>query len=492
MYKDYRQSLESILRAYELVDKRKENHRNYLYVYNQLARTYVNNQRFNELEKICLKALNIEKKFIDFYYYLGVAQSQLNKSKEAIESFEMYLQLLDDSAEDSIEKKRLMLIKSTLGLYEDVCLNLCILYRRIGDKKEALKYIQQVTNDYMQKKKIPHLVELYIDLDMYDELKDEYIKVLDIEEDILHTFWISLDASIDKQEKRKKEKLLKLFSMGDCKYSLLNKVRLCMKENTDNRIQELIYKINELDFKSLPICFADVVYFLLINSNAAIGEILYNLRDYSIQSYLQYLINKYENELTNIILNYLEDKRSNRSFNEIKFQKVLNKSILILDKINEKRYQQVWKDYIADGVYYIHQVYNKNIIERESIYNVTNDEDAFFIYMFLAQEANKKDKVLYVKYLRKAIDVYPIMRKGIEILIKNLEEDNEESNKKSYTKQQQEEFSDLKIKVKENINILLKLEKITEAKLIIDEYLQIVPDDLEMLMLKSEIHLKLT
>lgn len=490
MYKNYKKSLETILKAYKLVQKEKDSYRSYIYVYNHLARSYYHNQKLEELEQVCLEALEIEENFIDFYYYLGVAQSNLNRDEEAIKNFKKYLKVFE-KYKNSNDKEGLATVrcmaKGTLGLYEDVCLNLCVLYRRNKDNEAALKYVRKVTKDYMQKRKVPHLVELYIDLGRYEELKDEYNKVLNMEEEILHTFWISLETSIDKQEDEKKEKLIKLFSTGDCKYSLLNKIRIYTKEETDDRKQDLINDIKQLDFKSLPVFFADITYFLLINTQMNIGEILYNLREHSIQSYFQYLINKYQEELSDVIVDYLENNDANQSFNEIRFRKVLNKTLLVLDKINEEKYQQIWNDYIIDGIYYIQQIYNKNIIENENIYDVKDDEDAFFIYMLKAERAKTKDVALHVRYLRKALKVYPSMKKGIETIMKNLKQENEEAS----TIETVDEFEELKKNVKININTLLEVQKTMEAKSLIDEYLQIVPDDLEMLMLKSEIYLKL-
>ncbi|MCG4581228.1 hypothetical protein, partial [Clostridium cochlearium] len=59
------------------------------------------------------------------------------------------------------------------------------------------------------------------------------------------------------------------------------------------------------------------------------------------------------------------------------------------------------------------------------------------------------------------------------------------------SEEKQEKFEEYKIIVKKNINILIEANKILEAKSLIDEYLKIIPNDLEMLTLKSEIQLQL-
>ena len=490
MHKDFKKSLEIILKAYELIKKDKGNKKNYLFVYNYLARAYFHNEKFIEVERTCLEALEMENGFIDFYYYLGVAQSHLKKDKKAIENFKQYLDIRE-RYQNSKSDKYLTLTKGTLGLYEEVYLSLCILYKRIENKEQALKYAQKIKKDYMLKRSIPHLVELYIELEKYEELKEEYNKILDKEEEIVHIFWISLENVMVKQEEEKKEKLIQLFSTGDEVYSLLNKARLSINENKEDIKQEFINKLKEIDFQSLPAFFADIIYLLLRNGKVAVGEILYNLRDHSIQSYIQYLINKYEEELSNILIQYLDKMKNNRSFNEIKIQKVLKKAILVLDRVEDEKYKQVWDSYIQDGRYYIYQIYNKNIIENEMIYDVKDEEDAFLLYMSFAEK--EKDEVLYVRYLRKALKVYPSMKKGIELLFKQIKEEVNapENNIEFISEEKQSEFDEYKQMVKNNINLLIEAKKIGEAKLLIDEYLQIIPNDLEMLTLKSEIQLQL-
>jgi len=493
MYRKYRKSLDIILKAYELLKEKKDDYRKYMYVYAQLARAYYQNCRFKELEDICIEALEkIDNELIDFYYFLGVAQSVQKKNVEAIKNFEKYLKILE---KEKYNKSVIdfLVLKSTLGFSDTVCINLAELYKQNNEYLKSLKYIEKINKDNLNEQTAAIFAELYIELDKYDKLREKYNEILKLKEennDVLYAFWSTVENGMERH-KDKKVRLMKLFSEGDCYYSLLNRVRLNLLEDKNNVDNALIKKIREIDFGDLPNYFADLIYALMIKKERGIGELLANANYEQLQSYITYLVNKYDEEdIENIFLGYLKEMSDNRGFNEIRFQKELRKSLLINNIIGYEKYRDIFEYYLSDGFNYIEQIYSKNVIENELIYDARNSEDRFLIYMLLAMRLREKDKVLYVRYLRKALKVYSVMKPAIEMLLEELQQEEKMEKEKSKTNTSNE-FNELKNKVKESISVLFKSGKIIEAKILIDEYLDIVPNDLEMLALKSEILQKL-
>lgn len=493
MYRKYRKSLDIILKAYELLKEKKDDYRKYMYVYAQLARAYYQNCRFKELEDICIEALEkIDNELIDFYYFLGVAQSVQKKNVEAIKNFEKYLKILE---KEKYNKSVIdfLVLKSTLGFSDTVCINLAVLYKQNNEYLKSLKYIEKINKDNLNEQTAAIFAELYIELDKYDKLREKYNEILKLKEennDVLYAFWSAVENGMERH-KDKKVRLMKLFSEGDCYYSLLNRVRLNLLEDKNNVDNALIKKIREIDFEDLPNYFADLIYALMIKKERGIGELLANANYEQLQSYITYLVNKYDEEdIENIFLGYLKEMSDNRGFNEIRFQKELRKSLLINNIIGYEKYRDIFEYYLSDGFNYIEQIYSKNVIENELIYDARNSEDRFLIYMLLAMRLREKDKVLYVRYLRKALKVYSVMKPAIEMLLEELQQEEKMEKEKSKTNTSNE-FNELKNKVKESISVLFKSGKIIEAKILIDEYLDIVPNDLEMLALKSEILQKL-
>ena len=51
--------------------------------------------------------------------------------------------------------------------------------------------------------------------------------------------------------------------------------------------------------------------------------------------------------------------------------------------------------------------------------------------MLLAMRLREKDKVLYVRYLRKALKVYSVMKPAIEMLLEELQQEEKMEKEKS-------------------------------------------------------------
>ena len=480
MYKDYEKSLEANLKAYEISKKNKIDLRNRMYVYTHLALAYYYNDRLTELEEICLEALEIKKGYLDLYFFLAEAQKFLKKYKEAIDNYKEYLRLLttksyiEDSAVPNV----------TMGKNEHAYLSLCELYRKQDNKEEALKYAKKITSGKLLKLAIPQIIKLSISLGKHEELYEYYHKeLIDDKEELKGYFQNHLENELQSlTDEKTKSEIISLFCKEDDDYSLLNRVRLYLiqyKKIEDHEFE----KIKNLDLTSLPVYFADVIYYYLKN-HFVLGNILPNLRERNFQAYVQYLIKKYDN-FSETVIEYLQNTQEEQSLPELRFKKLLEKFVLLLDKVDSEQFKYIWERYLEDGTLYITQVYNLKVIDAEMIYDVKDEEHAFLVYMVLARENRDKNEVEYVRYLRKALKVYPYMKKGIELLL------DEIKNRESEPSKEQKEFEKLKEQVKANINVLIQAGQYGQAKAIVDEYLKMVPDDLEMLTLKSEVYLKL-
>lgn len=483
MHKDYEKSLETSLKAYEIAKKNNVDLSRRMYIYTHLALTYYQNKKYEELESICLEGLKKKAKVLDLYFFLGQAQKNLEKNQEAIDNYRKYLKLVETNQ----YIKDPSIPNSTLSRVEEVYMDLCILCQRDENNEVALEYAKKITSETILNIAMFYIIKAYIDLKKYKELKSYYLDFIkDKKEEIIYRFWTCLENVIEKLEKEEKSEVIILFSSGDDEYSLLNKLRLSMEENYQTLQKDNLDEIKNMDFVALPVFFADIPYYYMKNKISLV-EILNHTRESIIQAHLNYLSKK-QDDLSEVILKYLRSIPKEQNLDEFRIRKVLERSLLILDEIEEEDFEFIWNQYIKDGTHYITEIYHPNIIKNERIYDVKSDEDAFLLYMLLAKENRERNNTLeYIRYLRKALKAYPVMKKGIEILTKEV------ANKKDQTKtsSQQKEFEELKQQVKKNVHIFLKADQIGQAKSIIDQYLQMVPNDLEMLTIKSEIQLQL-
>jgi hypothetical protein len=165
----------------------------------------------------------------------------------------------------------------------------------------------------------------------------------------------------------------------------------------------------------------------------------------------------------------------------IRVNRLLDRFVLVMDKLNEEQYRFIFKDYVNSGIKYISVIYSNEILDNEMIYDVKNDEDSFFIFMNKANQLKTYNEKEYIKYLRKALELYPFMKKGIGMLLDDFKNKFNAKNN---------EFENYKKKVKITIKAFIDNNKLDEANKIIAEYEQIVKDDLEVVLFKSKISLK--
>ena len=165
----------------------------------------------------------------------------------------------------------------------------------------------------------------------------------------------------------------------------------------------------------------------------------------------------------------------------IRINKILCRYYLLLNKFEKERFEEVFLIYLDIGVKYISEVYTPFILENEKCQEARNEEEGFFILMRKAKQYEGKDNKLFLQYVRKALKVYPYMKNGVELILEKIKS---EANTPSY------EFEQYKVQVKNTIKELISSENLEEAKTIMNEYEQIVKNDVEITLFKSEIALK--
>jgi tetratricopeptide (TPR) repeat protein len=117
-------------------------------------------------------------------------------------------------------------------------------------------------------------------------------------------------------------------------------------------------------------------------------------------------------------------------------------------------------------------------LENEKYQECRNEEDGFFIFMRIAKQYEKSDEKLYLRYLSKALDIYPNMKEGIKLLLEEV---------KKISNIQNNEMEEYKLQLKNNIKLLIDSGKIEDAKNVISEYEKIIKDDMDIYSFKAVI-----
>ncbi|MCY6370401.1 methyltransferase domain-containing protein [Clostridium ganghwense] len=463
MHKDNKESLETITKAYNLV-KERENKREYLYVYMQLIKAYMSNEKYDLALKICKETYEIDKECIDNLSYMGTCYIKNHEYNNGIECYKKHIELLKTYDAN----KDLSMVYYTTNKKNYELNEIARIYNMLGKSDKALEYLNKIDDKEELSECYIVNIPIYIKNEMLEKIYDsyEYMKSKNKNET---GFLNVLEKVIQTLDDEKKKEVYKLFSKNEDEYGVLNKIRT----DTDSIEENLLDKIN---FEDREMYFADAFYYFL-KQNKNISKYIFNLRENKINRFFTYIIVTYKDG-KKVLNDYLESIEDLKDLKGKRIQKILMRSLLIVDYFQDDEYKEVFKKYIENGYSFLEKIYNKELLKEDNLHFLFTDEDEFMVYMNLAKECKNNDTKQYLVYLRKALKAYPTMKKGIEILKEHLEKELNPVNA---------EFENYKVKVKETIKNLIANNELDSAGAVIDEYEQIVKDDIEMYSIKAVI-----
>jgi hypothetical protein len=468
-YELYDDALEACLMAYELA-KEQGNISDSINIYNHLARVYFLIKKYDEVEEICLEAMAQKGGYIDIVFLLAKSQKQIYRNMEAIKNFNIYLDM-SSHYEDFAGFKDTSVPMRTLGFHEEAYTDLCMLYSREKQYEKVLDCKEKIQNIDLLRVALPAVINAYVKLNKYAELKEFYdSRILNASIEIAANFTDSLETEITALSKQNKKVLMDIFSCGENIYATLSNIRLKNRFGKSNINKTFIAIIERTDFNRLPAYYSEVLNYLIKNKELQL-DVLKHLSNTTLEKYFSYLIQQFKKECADYVLQYMQENIVENTIDDIRIRKTLAKILLLSGTLGEEKYEGVFKQYAKDGILYIKQLYNKGILLDERIAHVKDEEEAMLLYLDHAEEVKAHDKVAYVRYLKKALAIYPAMAAGIEIYLKNLAE----------------ELNDYKKTIKENIKAMIDTGNLLRAHKLIYEYERVQKDDIQILSMKAVI-----
>lgn len=479
-YSHMKEGLEAALKAYSIAKSKKINLSNKMYVYTQLAFFYYKDKKHNELEKICKEALTTKDGYLDLYYFLGHAQLNLHKDEEALKNYEIYLEMLPKYNKLPASKDITVTVYS-LDIYEYVYGELCQIYTRLENFEKVLYYADKIKIPEALGQTIPYIITAYFKLEKYEEIVGYYhTKIRNLPDRTVEKFIENLESEIKSIAFKNKLMLWESFSHEVSDYGFLNKVRLTLNNKLDFDEENIKSYVEKINFNKTSNFYGDIIFYFL-KRGRNISNIIGNVRDDKLKQYFLYLYLLYSDEFIKLGKKYVSSFNEEVTYEEKKFVKSLCHFLLASVEFQEKEYKEIFKNYITNGTDYIKEIYHSNVIENERIDDLKNDEEAFLLYIYHAKNNKAQNPKTYISYLRKALEIYPEMRKGIEVLIKEVTE----------TKQDQtntmDEMETYKKQFKENIQSFIEQGLLQEAKDMVTEYEKIVKYDIDVYSIKGVI-----
>ncbi|SNS49095.1 Glycosyl transferase family 2 [Anaerovirgula multivorans] len=472
MYNKHKESLEAALKAYEIAKEKKYNMNERMYIYIQIAHCYYVAKKYKKLEEICQEAIVISNKNLDLYWFLAYAQQNLTKIDDAIKNYEKYLEI----RKDFNKYKDPTSIVFTLDSHEGVYYELSKLLTAKENYKQAIEYGKMIQSNHVLKLALESIIAAYLKTGNHQKLLDFYHERCKGDKILKESFYDMVELKIQSLKEEEKFSLIQLFSKLDDSYGFLNSIRLLAIRDEMEIECYTLEKIKTFHYDDLPPYYSDMIYFMM-KKGIPIIDILYNLRETKRYSFLNYLANTYKSEFFDIILQSMKKHFLYMSQETSKIEKIVCGALLSYGEMEDKEYLGVFKRYIHYGVYDLEETYHRDIIQQESINRVKTDEDVFFLLMLKAYEFKDTEQANYIRYLRKALKVYPMQKKGIELM---MQDEKKKADKTS-------EFEHYRNKVKEQINSLIGNGRLENAAKLLDEYADIAKDDISIYALRSMI-----
>lgn len=460
MHKDLKEALKYIEIAYK---KAKDKIGNYIYVIDKYCFILHSLKEYRLLLEKVGEALSKEE-FIDFYFYKGEACYNLGKYEEAIESYNKYLDFYNKLENNTLIFNNTLSVV-TRRLKDLVIYNLSMSYFKIKKYYKALNTILQVKDKEMLKDRVFVIFKIIIEGKLWDEIsvlngfidKYNYESVLRyVHKDILLEDIILLNENEKLLDNELKEIIIivKYFKEnGKINKDLLNKIK---KRIDENKIPYSIY-----------------IYYIL----------KYDITE--IEHFMIYGREKIENVLIDLCANYFDfnsnilkglEKFKLININSISIRTIMEKSLLLSDKLPEEGKEKIFLNYIAHKWYCIIKNYNKDVIENSRW--VLTDEERFILDIKEVLEDKYKDTVKYIRGIKGILNIQKSYISYIKMLADNV---GETANK---------DIKALIPKLIENIQVLINTEKYEEAYNTIKEGLSLVKFDFDLMVLKYNLLLQ--
>lgn len=479
MYKDYKGALEYILTAYEYAQKGDLSQ--YSYVLNQLANLYNRNKLYVEAQYICEKGLKLKKDNIDLYYFLAFAQIELGEFDKAVQSFERYLGLVDKFEHGELVFD-LSIDFKTVGDKETAYGALCGLYNKQGKPEEALIVGGKIEKKDVFKKAIPHLVDAHIKLNKLSEIKALY-EAWKYDENMLSLLEQIMEEQRFSMEMKEKRKLSTIFADVETPYGLLNYVRADFYDGQCGIEPHLWEKLKLIELDNTPIYYADIL-FTLIRYEQPIFSYVKSVRNDRLSGYIAYLNNEHK-EFADRLITYMQTDKlwstgQMTSEEEKRVKTGLSYGLLQNDALCDQKYMEVFKLYVECGINFLESSYNSEILDKALVSWIRTGADGFLLYMRLACNADKAS-VDYVRFLRLGLGEDASMKRGIDLLLAEVQE--------GLVTSELDELDKLKKSVQETIKEAINAGELETAVALINEYEDTVGVDAPLYSAKGIIYM---
>lgn len=468
MHNEYDKALKAAETAYSLLPEKRT--ANCMFVLLQLMLVYQHEEMHEQVIKVCRESMAIKEGYIDVYYYYAETQAMLKNYKEAVVYYEKYLQQL--ASYDQQAERDVSVIEYTLGNFEAAYYNLSQMLKSLQEYDKAIEYGEKVRLPKFMRDNMLNLVELYLYRGRYEAVRTYHDEIL--LDEMKDAYCEILARKMAERGEAVRLGVAKQFSSLQTPFGLL--CRLTFESETmDGVSEDALSAAEQTELRHLPLYCSGILYYLLKHDGSLL-TMTKQFQEIWLSRAFEY-ITKQHSDFCEMLDAYLL-KFGSALKEQVKLRKTLTRCALLTRCKADERYCELFTQYLQDGQRYMESVYSQDVFSNEWVYDLKNDEEVFLLYMRQADATRLTDSAAYVRYLRLALQAFPAMKAGVEVLLNEMMEEKNLANK---------EFEEYKQEIKTQIKQLIEKGKTVDAQALLNDYKAIVPDDMEAVLLQSQL-----
>ena len=477
MHGKHKEAVEPALKAYKLAKQR--NFSDFRYTGEQLAIAYSRDGQPYETERLCQELLRLkDNNSIDAYYLLAGAQLGLGKLEASASNYLKYLSLLEDfhAGRYKLGPSQNLL---SINKKEHVQNALSNIYSRLGKYELAVHHGNLVQDPEIAQTTVGNLVGIFLKQEnaagiksLFDRWAGEE-KVLTATEIAIESQWLTIEESF-------KLELIEALASMESDYGRIHAVRANYYRNEP--IEDKVWDcIQHFSYSDHPDYYGEY-FFAQIRCGRPIFDQAVSLRSNMLTGYSFYLSKLYT-DAAGIFLEHLSDSPSWRAHPAADGERIrasLSYGLLLNSETSDLLYQRIFDCYVNSGIAFLEASYNVSVLDNASVSWMRNPSDGFLLYMRLARKTGIVNAP-YVRYLRLALAQDGSMKKGIDLLMKDLQNQLENP--------EEEELKELKRSVQEEIKKAINEGELETAVALINQYEEAVGVDATLCSAKGIIYM---
>ena len=470
---------------------KEQKNRNLIYLFADIARVHYTMRHYQEVLHITSEYFSFrnENGTIDLQMYFLEAGSyaELGEYKEAISSYKKYINAIKAYRKGSYSTTDAS--QYTINFIDDfnyriACMNLVRTCINDGDFTAAKDFISSIplTDWVPGEDTLKMRITLELDLMKATANFDSLPLLLDqASGEAIPFLQISVEALIS--DKVIRDPLLNSIASLDSDgsdYIRLLKLRhdFFCKRSIDRKPVELLLS----DIKDWSPIYADVIYFgLYCDVNIPLMASAVNAYDLN-----QFLFDSrflHFTDTPQLIWKKIEKHLEYKDIPSQLWLSFLYLWALTSEQLSQEQLLRLFNAYTETVNNFLYAVYKKELLSEENLALFPQHLRVGY-YCCLASDALKSgEKSKYVDCLKKIIQLFPDFKRVIEALLEDFQKNLNTASQKSDLS----EFEKYAIVVKENINKLIAAGQLDQASQLLNSYLQLCPDDPEVVLIRKRL-----